>query len=324
MSTDLIVTVRNNENIMFKISEMYKSGVRAFRVNFGRGNIDKNIKLIHKIKDGFPDCLIAIDIPGNKKRISKLSNSFDYFKKNEKFKIYYSSDAVNENITIRDYEYFQRIKIGDEILFGDNDLTAVVIDKNTNVITLQVKKDGKIKSKCGISVNGQYDINIGLTEEEKRIIELSNGLVDMLFVSFADTVERIRQCRKAFDGEYIISKIESVYSIKNLDGLTKCSHGLMLARGDLSNYFMKNDINTVILQRLSNACKHYNKMLLVATDYYKSLGDGMSMSKEELINLKNAMDSGAQYIISNETSFSEYYKEICEFSLKNIYEFYNV
>ena len=315
MKTLIIPSVSYEHDLNKKLEIMSKMNISMVRINFGRGSIEHNLESVYFIHKNYPHMHIALDLPGNKNRINSLIGEDIKIKKKEKFIITICNESEHQKpsnklkISLTHWNY--RIVEGDIITFGDRDLIAKVINVNKEFITLLALKDGKIKSKSGLIIKEKYEANSTFSDIERYIARETLCYVNEVFLSFADTVERINLCRTVYPNQKIIAKIETPYALNNIDLISSVSDGLMLARGDLQNYYNINEINNEILILLYNKAKESNKHLYVATNYFKTILNNNFLSEKERIILHKALSYSPKYILLNETCYSDEWLKVC-------------
>lgn len=316
MKTLIIPSVSYEHEFKKKLDIMSKMNVDMVRINFGRGSIEHNLESVYFIHENYPHMRIALDLPGNKKRINSLIDADITIKNQEKFSILICNKSECQQpsnqlkISLIDWNY--KIVEDDIILFGDSDLIAKVIKVDRRAISLLALKDGKIKSKSGLLIKEKHKANSTISDIERYIASETSCYVNEIFLSFTDTVERINLCRMIYPNQRIIAKIETPYALNNIDSISNISDGLMLARGDLQNYFNLNEINNEILNVLYNKVKENNKPLYVATNYFRSIIKNNPLSEKELLILYKALSYSPKYILLNETCYSDDWLKVCK------------
>lgn len=319
--TELVVTVRMTDDIADKLCFYGEHDIRNFRVNFARGNFEKNLTLINMLKKTLPSCCIQIDLPGSKKRLLPLREPVSlevgtiFILSNE------TVDTCMYSFKTADIEeLLKNSELGDVIVFGDNSVRAKVIEKGQCTIKLEVIKSGIIKSKSGFLNISSYFGEKRMTQLEKRIIgEFDNENV-IWNLSFADSLSRVKECRSYITKGKLIAKVESSSAVKNFKSYSPYCDGFMLARGDLSNFY--DDLDTInykiftIIKKFSDENK---KIFSTATSYFESLAIAGEVSEEDRKVLQYHILNNPTFLITNETSYSKYWKKIvAEFEkLKN-------
>ncbi len=121
----------------------------------------------------------------------------------------------------------------------------------------------------------------------------------------------------------VIAKIERVEALNALDAIIKSADGVMVARGDLSKAFPKEDVPA--LERLIiDRCKKEGRFVIVATEMLLSMTKKENPTIAEINDVATAIFLGADAVmLSEETAKGEYplqavaeMKKIVEHSLR--------
>lgn len=306
----LIVTLRKRDDVDEILEVCKQYDICDFRINLARSNIEKNLEVLDKIKKRIKAPNIYLDIPGGKKRISKFSmNSISVTQGEviELFKKY--EDGL---FIIGDDEFFENTKIGDSIVFGDNDVKAKVEVVNKHKVVLRILQGNIIKSHTGyINVSNYKPMNYIEPNEIEMIKQFDDKNI-IWNISFADTIERISACKKYIKKGKVVAKLETDIGINNIDKIAKCVDGIMLARGDLNNFYEENEINGILFETMKEVANLNSIVLIVATNIFKSIAMTGRVQNEEEKIIRMFVEN-SDYIISNETSYTNYWKEVIDY-----------
>ena len=313
--SQLVVTVRKSENIEKIIDTCIEYNVYNYRINLARSTMEKNEDVIKIINNKVENPMLFLDIPGNKNRICKLLTESMKVNKNQILTMY--SNSENGNISLENYNgFYDSTKIGDVIIFGDNDVSAKVVSINSKRADIEILSGNKIKSHTGyINVTNYNPMNDILDLEIEMITKFDSENI-VWGISFSDTVERIEKCKKYIKKGKIVAKIETSSGIENIDDITNHVDGIMLARGDLSIFYREDIINELLFNKLSENAKNKSKDYLVATNIFKKLATYGKTCREEQ-RIFQLFNKKADYIIANETSYSTFWKDIIKFYINN-------
>ncbi len=307
------VTIRNIEGFEEKVNYMLKRGISCFRVNLARSNFAKNEELIDYLLRNNVE-KIFLDLPGDKKRICRYNEKESTsLKKGDELKIF-SREMLNENaVRFEDCDELQKHKVGEIISFGDGDVIVEIQNKFWDCIVVKCLRSGKIKSHSGYLNISRYVPQIELLDTEKKYIEYFDNKKVIWGISFADTEDRVKECGKIIRKGKKIAKIETPVSVSNIERILDRVDGGMLARGDLTNFYDVSNIDQDVHFRLREVCMKKQKDYYVATNYFCEIGQkGTTSAGEIKVLRKIIMDDKIKGIISNETSYSAYWKEIIE------------
>lgn len=313
MKNKFWATIRNIDGIEEKVNYMLKRGISCFRVNLARSNFAKNQELIDFLLRNNVE-KIFLDLPGDKKRICHYNEKGNIsLKKGDELKIY-SREVVSENaVRFEECDELQRHKVGEIMSFGDGDVIVEIENKLGDCIVVKCLRAGEIKSHSGYLNISRYVPQVQLFDIEKRYIDYFDNTKVIWGISFADTEDRVKECGKVINKGKRIAKIETPVGVSNIEKILENVNGGMLARGDLTNFYDISSINQHVHFRLREACMKKQKDYYVATNYFCEIGQKGITSANEINVLKKIIrDDRVKGIISNETSYSAYWKEIIE------------
>ena len=306
---NLVVTLRYSDDVERVLLFCKKKGINNIRINLARSNITKNMELLKEIDMMFDQPSILLDLPGNKRRLSKFGGESISVKKGDIIQIH--STKENQLYVSHYQDFYENTNLNDILIFGDNDAKAEVIEKYADKSILKILSGNKIKSHTGYINYSNYIPMTDIEEQEKALIEKFDNKNITWGISFSDTAERIDSCKKYIKKGRVVAKIETRYGIKNIDEISDKVDGLMLARGDLSNFYDQDCIDKKLYRKILDISKNKSIDCVVATNLFKSVADKGIMNSKETIRLKDYKKQ-ADYIVTNETSYSKYWKEIVE------------
>ncbi len=164
-----------------------------------------------------------------------------------------------------------------------------------------------------------------LTENDKNIIKFCVDekveFIAQSFVANANDVLSCRQVIKDFGGnQKIIAKIERKSAVENLDEIIRVADAIMVARGDLGNEIMIEEIPFVQSDIIKKS-KSFNKPVIVATQMLLSMKESPEPTRAEVSDVSLAISEGADAVmLSDETAAGKYPVESVEVMEKIIKE----
>lgn len=308
--TELIVTVRMTDSIDTQLHYYNKAGIKHYRINLGRSNPDKNNQLINKIRREVDNAHIYLDIPGKKERIQHL-DSHQSIQAGDIFCVSIADNRSTQSLKFQNSTTIDTIATGDILIFGDNAVKAQVLQRETMYIELKAITSGRIKSRAGIINLSKYVPQKTVTEQERIMLSMYDAEDICWGISFADTVERIEQCRQLIKKGRIIAKVESPAGVANFPSYFHLIDGLMLARGDLGVFYSVEEMDKILEDML---VKSNGKLpsVIAATNYFYHLGESGEIDVLEQRSLRKVFEKSVAYVMTNETSHSQYWKEIIQ------------
>ena len=261
-------------------------------------DLSKHIKFIKK----YTTTPICIDTEGA--QIRTKTKKIINFKKNQKFKIYKN----NNKIMFYPPDTFQKLKIGDELDIGFNDLKARIIKKNLKFMTLKTISAGIFENNKGVNLNNR-EIKLNyLTEKDFKAIEIAKKFnIKFFALSFTNTQEDIIKFNQILPKQKKIFKIETKKAVSNINKLFKFANNFLIDRGDLSKSINIENIPTAQRQIIKKSLKYKNKNIYIATNFLETMLYQKSPTRAEANDIYNSLEMGARgLVLAAETAIGKY------------------
>lgn len=131
------------------------------------------------------------------------------------------------------------VKPGNTILIDDGLIEMTVEQVSENKIVCRVVNGGPVSNHKGVNVP-RVNLSMPYISEQDRadiIFGIENDF-DFIAASFVRTADDVLEIRKILDEHgcdniNIISKIENMQGVENIDEIIRVSDGIMVARGDM-------------------------------------------------------------------------------------------
>lgn len=220
------------------------------------------------------------------------------------------------------------LEVGSEILLENGLMKIEVISKEADGVTCRVINGGVLGNKKSLNVpNIHLDIPF-ISEQDKEDIEYAvNHDGNFIALSFVSTKEDVLEAREIIGDSNIkvISKIESMTGIKNLEEILEVSDGIMVARGDLGVEVPMEQL-PIYQKKIVNKCRKMGKICIVATEMLETMKKNARPTRAEVSDVANAVLDGTDAVmLSGETTTGKhpietvrYMANICENTEKYI------
>lgn len=242
--TNLAYTINEKHYKTGVLIKMLEKGISNFRINLGRTDSDISKKICdflkNKAADMECDITIELDLPGAKGRI--LLNQELYVDKNQ---IITMSAKHDGNSTIAtDAEWLVELLCeNDCVRLGRKGAKGIVQSIEDGVIFFQIVQSGKLSNKDLILVENRPIPLPYLTKKDEIIMEqICDYDFNYLAVSFSQSEEQIESIRLKFcelrgkNDVKFIAKIEEPMGMTNYQEILTAADGIMIGRGDMSEY----------------------------------------------------------------------------------------
>ena len=299
------------------MEKMVKNGMNVARINFSHATPEEKLNVVACVKEVRKRTNMPIgilyDSKGPEFRNGNLENGEITLVENQTIKIVKEDVLGNtERFSVNYPEAIDSLKVGDTILLENGLMRIDVIEKNDTEVNCKIINGGVLGNKKSLSVPGVH-LNIPFISDIDRedIKYACNHDGDFLALSFVSTKEDVMEAREILKKENredlkIISKIESVTGIENLDEIIEVSDGIMVARGDLGVEAKMEDL-PILQKMIIKKCREQGKIAVVATEMLESMKKSVRPTRAEVSDVANAVLDGTYAVmLSGETTTGKY------------------
>ncbi len=288
------------------IRKLSDRNVDYFRINMSHTTIDQLESHILKIRK-YSDTSICIDSEGAQIRTG-LSSKDIILNNREEIKIVPSTKTKGKNeLGIWPTSIFNQIKPGNVLTVDFNSVLLLISKTYRNYANAIVLNGGKIGSNKAITISPKIKLP---ALSKKDILAVEMGIrynIHNFALSFTNRAEDVTQLRDLTGkSSKIISKIESIEGIENLDSILKLVDAILIDRGDLSREVPLENIP--FLQKLIIKKAHsHSKEVYVATNLLESMLKNTKPTRAELNDVVNTLIDGANgLVLAAETAIGDH------------------
>jgi pyruvate kinase len=307
----IIATVGPSLLHTVKLTEVH-TDKNIYRINGAHGTIEDIENYILAIKDQVKDAKILMDLPGNKVRTANFQYGFIELEEEKEFSMKFHQMNYKE--------FFKHLRVGDEVWANDSIFKFIV--KSINVefgeIVFISKSNGKLLNNKGMHVRGIHENIPFLFDKDRQLIKLANKHnIDYVGLSFVRHEKDIQEVKKLIENSIIISKVETLSAVNNLDKILDEVEYILVDRGDLSTEVGLLNVPEY-QQRIIKKSNEKNIKVFLATQFLKSMEFNPIPTMPEVIDMHNTIKDGIYGIqMSEETAVGKYPKE-CLDTINNI------
>lgn len=321
--TKIVATLGPATDDASTIEAVIKAGVDVVRLNFSHGEAIDHIgraSLVRKTAEKLGrEVGILADLQGPKIRIARFKNEKITLEAGDEFILDASLDVAGDEKSVGiDYKDLPKdVKAKDLLLLDDGRITLTVKSISGSRIITEVTQGGELSNNKGINRQGGGLSAQALTEKDKEDIQTAAKMdVDYIAISFVRSAEDVALARKlikkAKSHAGIISKIERIEALKNLDEIILASDAVMVARGDLGV-----EIGDAALphkqKRIIQRARDLNRAVIVATQMMESMIENSMPTRAEVFDVANAVIDGTDAVmLSAETATGKHPVETVE------------
>ena len=260
------------------VAAMMRAGADAFRVNFSHGSEEDWRKYATAVREaerrlGRWVALIG-DLTGPSVRLGDLIKPI-YVKRGEVVELRMAHESNGEYVPVPLEEFFDGVEEGDELLVDEGRVRLRVLEVGVDRVKAQAVVDGVIKSRKSLAIFGK-ELDIPTFTE------------------------------RGGEGVRVISKIETKAGVERLEEIAAESDAIMVARGDLGNFFPLEEIPR--LQReIIDTSLDLGRPVIIATQLLESLMYSPVPTRSEVVDVMVAVREGVDALmLAGETAAGRY------------------
>ena len=313
-----------------KLEELFEAGLNVCRINYSHGSWDEQSEkseTIARLREELDLPIpMLLDMKGPEIRTGMLytgKNTKIQLKDGQKFTL------VNEDITgdeekvsVTYKELYKDVQPGTKILIDDGAIELVVDEIQGKDIVCTVVHGNGLGSRKTINLPGT-SVNLPALKE-KDIEDLKAACAhdyDYVAMSFTRNVHDIEEVRKVLDENggkdiKIITKVENVEGLENMESIIETADAQMIARGDMATEtdYTEPPIMQKKFIRLSNL---ENKPAITATQMLESMTHQPLPTRAEASDVANAIyDRTSAIMLSGECAQGDYPVECVQTMVK--------
>jgi len=303
----ILVTLGPNSLSEDIIKKMDKEKVYLYRINMSHTPIDKLENIINSIQK-VTNTPICIDSEGAQLRNQYMKDEKSIFKYGEEVTIHFS-DIIGDsnNISFNNVDGARQLSVGDEIKIDFNGVMIKVVETESNTCLAKVITGGIVGSNKAVSINKIINLP-AITEKDKAAIQIGNKMgVRNFALSFSGSSNDVKSFRKITGPDsLIISKVESLKGLSNLDEIIRASDQILIDRGDLSREVRIEKIPFLQRNIIAHA-KALGTPVNVATNLLESMIGFYEPNRAEVNDIISTLIMGADgLVLAAETAVGKY------------------
>ena len=303
-----------------KLEELMQEGLNVCRINYSHGSWEEQAEKTEEVlrlrkKLDLPIALL-LDMQGPEIRTGMLvtgTNEKIQLEDGQKFTLV-NEDIVGDKdkVSVTYKDLYKDVKSGTKILIDDGAIELVVDEIVDKDIVCTVVHGNGLGSRKTINLPGTAVHLPAL--KEKDIEDLKTACehdYDYVAMSFTRNKDDIAQVRKVLDENggkdiKIITKVENIEGLQNMEDIVKNADAQMIARGDMATEtdYTEPPIMQKKFIKLSNVA---NKPAITATQMLESMTYNPLPTRAEASDVANAIyDRTSAIMLSGECAMGKY------------------
>lgn len=314
--TKIICTIGPASQDVDHLRELMLAGMNVARFNFSHGDHEEQrgkFENVDKVRKelGLPVATL-IDTKGPEIRLGDFEGYKVELVAGQEFIL--TTDEVmgtaqKASITYKGIK--NDIGVGSTILIDDGLIEMKVEKIEGNDIHCRVMNGGFVSNHKGVNVPGAILTMPYISEKDRADILFGIEMgFDFLAASFVRNKEDVLAIREILNEHnstmQIISKIENMQGIQNLEEIISVSDGIMVARGDMGVEIPMEEV-PMVQKKMIKLAVAQGKQVVTATQMLDSMIKNPRPTRAEVTDVANAIYDGTTAImLSGETAAGQY------------------
>jgi len=295
------------------IEKLTSMRVDLFRINLSHTKLENVNKTIEDIQL-WTDIPICLDSEGAQVRNQDMISESVEFIKNSTVKIHHKQVVGDsENLSFTPDTVCKQLKVGDQIRVDFNSLTLAVTGVSSDCVLANVEIPGFVGSNKAADINRKIKLDaVTYKDREAFRIGLEKG-VKNFSLSFTNNADNVKEVREIIGSKSnLISKIESIEGVLNLEEILPLVNQILIDRGDLSRE-VKIEKIPFLQRRIISYAKSRDVPVYVATNLLESMIKTASPTRAEVNDVASTLLMGANgLVLAAETAIGKYPVESVE------------
>ncbi len=320
--TKIICTIGPSSDTVERLSQLMKAGMNVARFNFSHGTHEEQKLKFERVKQareelGLPVATM-LDTKGPEIRLRDFEGGKVELVSGQQFILTTEEILGTAQRAAISYKNLKNdIEKGTTILIDDGLIEMTVEEIRGEEIICHVVNGGFVSNHKGVNVPGAVLSMPYISETDREDIlfgiEMGYDILAASFVRCREDVLEVREILKEHGSEMkIISKIENMQGIQNLEEILEVSDGIMVARGDMGVEIPMERV-PVLQKRMIKLANEQGKHVITATQMLESMIKNPRPTRAETTDIANAIYDGTTAImLSGESAAGKYPVEAVE------------
>ena len=302
------------------LKDLFNAGLNVCRTNYSHGSYDEQewktneiIRLREEMDLPIP---MILDMQGPEIRTGMLvtgKNEKIMLEDGQKFELV-NEDIVGDKdrVSVSYKDLYKDVAPGAKILIDDGAIELRVDEIINKDIHCTVVHGNPLGSRKTMNLPGTIVRLPALKEKDINDLKAAcEHEYDFVAISFARNLDDIKQVRKVLDDNggkdiKIITKVENVEGLSNLENIISEADVQMIARGDMAT---ETDLTEppIIQKKIIKLCNNLNKPAITATQMLESMTYNPLPTRAEASDVANAIyDRTSAIMLSGECAMGKY------------------
>src|ERR671924_481067 len=297
-------------------------GASLLRINLSHTRIEDLERIVNFVqaRTRLPICL---DTEGAQVRTGPLADGKVTVRENRLLTAHARPVSGDQsNISFYPGYIVQKLQVGDFVSIDFNEVLSQVVEKRNDAVIIRILNGGQIGQNKAVTVQRPLEM-APLTEKDLAAVSLGRKMgIRHFALSFAHRASDVDFIRERAGAEAtIISKIECLSGLDNLEAIASKSDAILIDRGDLSREVPIEQIPAAQKMIIRKA-KIYGAKVYVATNLLESMTSSPTPTRAEVNDIYNTLEDGADgLVLAAETAIGQYPINCAKMVVKVIQQF---
>jgi pyruvate kinase len=297
-------------------------GASLLRINLSHTRIEDLERIVNFVqaRTRLPICL---DTEGAQVRTGPLADGKVTVRENRLLTAHARPVSGDQsNISFYPGYIVQKLQVGDFVSIDFNEVLSQVVEKRNDAVVIRILNGGQIGQNKAVTVQRPLEM-APLTEKDLAAVSLGRKMgIRHFALSFAHRASDVDFIRERAGAEAtIISKIECLSGLDNLEAIASKSDAILIDRGDLSREVPIEQIPAAQKMIIRKA-KIYGAKVYVATNLLESMTSSPTPTRAEVNDIYNTLEDGADgLVLAAETAIGQYPINCAKMVVKVIQQF---
>jgi pyruvate kinase len=279
---------------------MYHAGMNGARINTAYGTLEQYKMIINRLRE-VAEIPIIIDLKGPEIRLKTKGRKT--VKKGDVLEV------GKEKKTRFNYDIYDRLNVGDNVLIDNGRLRTQVVEKHKDFLKLLSATAGEIDDGKGVNIPHKKLAIPTLSSKDLEIMDFAKeNDVEFIALSFTRNAQDVKILKKEANGfkGAVIAKIENSEGVDKFKEILDAADGIMVARGDLGVEIEPEKVPHV-QKSIIRECNQRGKLVVTATEMLESMTHQPIPTRAEVSDVANAILDGTETtMLSGETAVGQY------------------
>lgn len=309
--TKIVATLSDKRCDTEFIRQLYEAGMNVVRLNTAHISTESALMMIQNVRSVSDTIGILVDTKGPEIRTVGITDPIQV-KEGDTIQVKGGQGHSDQLTLFVSYEFIQMgVPVGNQILIDDGELAMTVVEQHEDYLVCKINNEGVIKNKKSVNIPG-ITLNLpSISERDAEFIAFAaQHEVDFIAHSFVrnrNDVLAVQEILNQLNSNVkIISKIENLDGVNNIEEILSVSYGIMVARGDLGIEIPAEKIPGIQRVLIRKAVQQ-KKPVIIATQMLHSMIDNPRPTRAEVSDVATAIyDRTDAIMLSGETAYGNY------------------